>query len=58
MTKLTGAFRNFANSPKNGACNANYTASRTNKKDKQLCCINRRAFTASPVYHEIRDFEL
>jgi hypothetical protein len=49
MTKLRFAFRNFANSPKNVAWNANYMARRTSKKDKRLCCINRRAFTASPV---------
>jgi len=58
MTKLTVAFRNFTNASKNGAWNANYMASWTSKKDKRLCCVNRTAFTASPVYHEIREFEI
>jgi hypothetical protein len=39
MTKLTVAFRNFVNAPKNGAWNANYMVSRTSKKKKRNSCV-------------------
>jgi hypothetical protein len=47
MTKVTAAFRNFANASKNSTWNANYVVSRTNNQDKRFYCIIRRAFSVS-----------